>query len=116
MGRPLGSHNKKSIWLLESLAKQGYDYEKTLVKLLKKATDGDPKAYAMAQLLVKMVPYIANMPKTDSGALQIETLVINRFDTNKQPESIDTTTVSEGELVEGDPPSIAEPTSTPTED
>jgi hypothetical protein len=94
MGRPKGSVNKKSIWLMESLAEHGYDYEKMLTKFLLKAAQGDQVAYGMAQLLVKMVPYLANMPKTDQGTLQIETLVINRFDEVKQspplPSPVDT--------------------------
>lgn len=91
MGRPKGSVNKKSIWLMESLAENGYDYEKMLTKFLLKAAQGDQVAYGMAQLLVKMVPYLANMPKQDTGPLQIETLVINRFEAVKQPEAIETT-------------------------
>ena len=94
MSRPLGSKNKKSIYLLQSLANHGYDYEKMLTHFLEQAAKGNQRAYAMAQLLVKMVPYLANMPKSDVGQLQIETLVINRFDAAKTLP-----------LTEGHPPS-----------
>lgn len=98
MGRPKGSVNKKSIWLMESLAEHGYDYEKMLTKFLQDAAKGDQRAYAMAQLLVKMVPYLANMPKQDVGVNMIETLVINRFDAPKESVRIDATI--EADLVE----------------
>lgn len=103
MGRPKGSVNKKSIWLMESLAEHGYDYEKMLTKFLLKAASGDQVAYGMAQLLVKMVPYLANMPKQDVGQTMIETLVINRFDTPAKIDAvnqpvIDTTVVENNPL------------------
>jgi hypothetical protein len=97
MSRPFGSRNKKSIWLLESLAKSGYDYEKMLTQFLEKAAKGNHTALSMAQLLVKMVPYIANMPKTDQAQVSIDTLVINRYNsvqgvqpTIVGPDSVDT--------------------------
>jgi hypothetical protein len=100
MGRPKGSVNKKSIWLMESLVQHGYDYEKMLTSFLQKAAKGDRLALDMAHLLVKLVPYLANMPKTDTGTLQIDTLVINRFDAPAVavPDSVETT------LAEGNPP------------
>lgn len=91
MGRPKGSPNKKSIWLMESLAKHGYDYEKVFTKHLQKAATGDRLALDMCHLLVKLIPYLANMPKQDVGISQIETLVINRFDSVKPAEAIETT-------------------------
>lgn len=91
MGRPLGSRNKKSIWLLQSLAEHGYDYEKMLTRFLEKAAKGDAHAERMAYLLVKMVPYLANTPKTDAGQVQIETLVIARLDRSDKVHAIDTT-------------------------
>lgn len=97
MGRPKGSVNKKSIWLMESLAQHGYDYEKMLTSFLQKAAKGDRLALDMAHLLVKLVPYLANMPKTDTGTLQIDTLVINRFDAPAtRPDVVDTQEVTEG--------------------
>ena len=88
-GRPLGSKGKKSIWLLESLAKNGFDYEKMLTGFLEKAAKGNHTALNMAQLLVKMVPYIANMPKTADTMVNIEQLVIARHgDKQALPESI----------------------------
>lgn len=112
MARPVGSKNKKSVWLLESLAKNGYDYEKMLTGFLEKAAKGNHTALSMAQLLVKMVPYVANMPKTDTAQVSIDTLVINRYD-GKEPitvsiaEPIDTEAIAEpnnpGALAE-DPP------------
>lgn len=95
-GRAKGTPNKKSIWLMESLAQHGYDYEAMLTKFLDKAAKGDQIAYGMAQLLVKMVPYLANMPKTDVGPMQIETLVINRY--NLPEPSTANPDVIEGEL------------------
>lgn len=100
MGRPKGSVNKKSIWLLESLAEHGYDYEKMLSKFLEKAARGDQHALQMAHLLIKMVPYLANSPKQDVGPMQIDTLVINRFEAPKEVPQIDATI--EGEIVEPD--------------
>jgi hypothetical protein len=113
MGRPKGSINKKSIWLMESLAQHGYDYEKMLTGFLQKAAKGDRLALDMAHLLVKLVPYLANMPKTDTGTLQIDTLVINRFEPNKHQDVIDTQEVTSERstpdlesqsLTEGNPP------------
>jgi|WetSurMetagenome_2_1015567.scaffolds.fasta_scaffold1480757_1 hypothetical protein len=78
-GKPKQS-SKRTIWLLESLKENGYDYEKMLVKFLK---DGDIK---MAELLVKMVPHIANAPKQDVDLNGVETLVINRY-IEPKPES-----------------------------
>lgn len=89
MGRPKGSVNKKSIWLMESLAENGYDYEKMLTKFLQNAAKGDRLALDMAHLLVKLVPYLANMPKQDVGVNMIETLVINRFDSPKEAIKIE---------------------------
>lgn len=91
MGRPKGSVNKKSIWLMESLAEHGYDYEKMLTSFLQKAARGDRLALDMAHLLVKLVPYLANMPKTDTGMVSIDTLVINRFDPVAPAQVVDTT-------------------------
>lgn len=93
---------------MESLAEHGYDYEKMLTKFLLKAASGDQVAYGMAQLLVKMVPYLANMPKQDTGTLSIDTLVINRYDI-KAPSAklealdanvVDTTTAEGDEHVD----------------
>lgn len=90
-GNQLGKANlgrkkesKKTIWLLESLQEHGFDFEAVLVKFLDKATRGDQHALQMAQLLVKMVPHLANAPKSDAGTTQIDTLVINRFDATKE--------------------------------
>lgn len=98
MGRPKGSVNKKSIWLMESLAQHGYDYEKMLTSFLQKAAKGDRLALDMAHLLVKLVPYLANMPKQDVGINQIDTLVINRYELPAAPRAdvVDTEAVTEG--------------------
>lgn len=105
-GNQLGKTNlgrkkeaKKTIWLLESLQEHGFDYEAVLVKFLGLASKGDRHALEMAHLLVKMVPHLANAPKQDVGINQIETLVINRFD-SKPAVSIEPTI--EGELIEHD--------------
>ena len=95
MSRPVGSRNKKSVWLLESLAKNGYDYEKMLTGFLEKAAKGNHTALSMAQLLVKMVPYVANMPKTDQAQVSIDTLVINKYSADAK-QSIDTVIEPEG--------------------
>ena len=79
VGRKKGVPNKRTIWLLESLKEHGYDYEAVLVKALKA---GDTK---LAELLIRMVPHIANAPKHDVTLDGIETLVINRY-VNKDTE------------------------------
>lgn len=80
---------KKTIWLLESLQEHGFDYERVLVSFLNKAATGDRHALDMAHLLVKLVPHLANAPKQDVGINNIETLVINRFDSKDAPKAID---------------------------
>jgi hypothetical protein len=78
-GKPKQS-SKRTIWLLESLKEHGYDYEAMLVKLLK---SDNPKDLKLAELLIRMVPHIANAPKQDITLDGVETLVINRY---KQPD------------------------------
>lgn len=68
--------SKRTIWLLESLKEHGYDYEAMLVKLLK---SDDPHDLKLAELLIRMVPHIANAPKQDVDLNGVETLVINRY-------------------------------------
>jgi hypothetical protein len=65
--------SKRTLWLLESLQEHGFDYEATLVKALKA---GD---FKLAELLIRMVPHIANQPKQDIDINGIETLVVNRY-------------------------------------
>lgn len=96
-GNQLGKMNlgkkkeiKKTIWLMESLQEHGFDYEAVLVKFLDRAAKGDRHALDMAHLLIKMIPHLANAPKQDVGVNQIETLVINRFDSPVKQEVIDT--------------------------
>lgn len=108
-GNKLGSANKgkkkdqaKTIWLLESLKDNGFDYEKMLVRFMEKAAKGDKMAYDMAALLIKMVPHIAQAPKNEQGTTHIDTLVINRYD-GKKPEAIGGPVV-DTEAVEADPP------------
>ena len=86
-GNQLGKANagkrkqsKKTVWIMESLAENGYDYERMLVSFLQKAAKGDRLALDMAHLLIKLVPHLANAPKHDVGVNQIETLVINRYE------------------------------------
>jgi hypothetical protein len=74
-GKPKQS-SKRTIWLLESLRENGYDYEKMLVKLLRSS---DPHDLKLAELLIRMVPHIANAPKQDVSIDGVETLVINRY-------------------------------------
>ena len=96
-GNQLGKANagrkreaRKTIWVREELAAQGYDFEKTLVGFLERAAKGDKLAYDMAALLIKLVPHLANAPKNDVGGVQVETLVINRYDPAKSQPVIDT--------------------------
>jgi len=116
-GNQLGKKNlgrkkesKKTLWVLESLQEHGFDFEATLVKFLDRAAKGDRHALDMAHLLVKLVPHIANAPKQDVGINQIETLVINRFDSVQQPEMIETTATDDAPLdssVNNDPENIS---------
>ena len=78
-GGKKGRTNKRTIWLMESLAQHGYDYQAMLTKFLLAAAKGDKVALDMAHLLVKLVPYLANMPKQDQAITSIDTLVINRY-------------------------------------
>lgn len=91
------SGQKKTVWIMQSLAEHGYDYEKMLVGFLKQASDPAASiferktAYDMAALLIKLVPHLANAPKQDHGTTQIETLVIQRLEPAPQRPAIDTT-------------------------
>lgn len=104
----------KTIWVKEALEANGYNFEHTLVGFLERAAKGDRLAYAMAELLIKLVPHLANAPKAERPITNIETLVIHRHDPARiiAPDAIDTTaeTQAEGPLnpstnAEGDPPS-----------
>ena len=91
----------KTVWVREELAKQGYDFEKTLVGFLERAARGDKLAYDMAALLVKLLPHLANQPKHDVGIAQVDTLVINRYDAAKVSAPVDTTAIETGEDGQG---------------
>lgn len=80
----------KTVWILQSLQEHGYDYEAMLVKFLSKAAQGDRHALDMAHLLVKLIPHLANAPKNDVSVNQIETLVINRFDSPVKTDAVET--------------------------
>ncbi len=90
----------KTIWLLESLQKHGFNYEVKLAALMERALKGDRHALDMLHLLVKMVPYIANAPKSEHAAVQIDKLVINRIaappsqEEGHPPLIVDTTAVN----------------------
>lgn len=75
-GRAKGTPNKRTIWLLESLHANGFDYEAVLARLLK---SGKPEDMKLAELLIRMAPHIANAPKQDITLDGVETLVINRY-------------------------------------
>ena len=94
-GRPK-SDSPKTIWLLQSLAANGVDLQSLLAKSILKASKGDRQAMDLAHLLTKLLPLVANAPKSDAGTVQIDTLVINRYDKDKPVQ-----------LTEGDPPSIS---------
>lgn len=83
-GRPK-SDSPKTIWLLQSLAAHGVDLQALLAKSLIKAAAGDRQATDLAHLLAKLLPHVANAPKSDAGTVQIETLVINRFEKTANP-------------------------------
>lgn len=95
--------SKKTVWIMESLKENGYDYEKMLVKFLRDAVGAETaaeraKAYDMAALLIKLVPHLANAPKQDAGTTQIETLVIQRLEAPRpQAPAIDTVAVEGNE-------------------
>jgi hypothetical protein len=73
-GRKKGSKNKPvTVWMLESLAKKGYDFEKELVAGLKN------RDFEMLDRLIKLAPHIANRPKETVGMEGIEGLVIKEF-------------------------------------
>src|SRR5260221_446152 len=61
-------------------------------------------------MLVKMVPYLANMPKQDVGMTQIDTLVINRYTIDSSPlVSTQVDDINRYELMQGHKDAIAEP-------
>jgi hypothetical protein len=95
-GRPK-KESQKTIWLLQSLLENGVDLQSLLAKSILKAAHGDRQAMDLAHLLTKLLPLVANAPKADAGTVQIDTLVINRFDKAK--------TIP---LAEGHPPIDAE--------
>ena len=95
--------SKKTVWIMESLREQGYDYERTLVGFLERAAKGDKLAYDMAALLIKLVPHLANAPKNDAGTVQVETLVINRYADKQAEPAIDTVAV---DAEEGQGPTV----------
>lgn len=112
-GRPKAD-NPKTIWLLQSLMANGVNLQDLLAKSILKAAKGDKQAMDLAHLLTKLLPMVANAPKSDSGVVQIETLVINRYDkTQPMPAAIDTSLVEEDPMTglshpEGNPPSFTD--------
>lgn len=95
----------KTIWVKEALEANGYNFEHTLVGFLERAAKGDRLAYAMAELLIKLVPHLANAPKAERPITNIETLVIHRHDPARAvPAQVVDTTATETQA-EGDPPS-----------
>ena len=100
-GNQFGRANKgrkretpKTIWLLQSLADNGVDLQSLLAQSILKAAKGDRQALDLAHLLQKMLPLVANAPKSDQAQVQIDTLVINRLPLPSHGE--------------GNPPSIAD--------
>lgn len=98
-GRPK-SDSPKTIWLLQALASNGVNLQDLLAKSILKAAKGDRQAMDFAHLLTKMLPLVANAPKTDVMVNQIDTLVINRYDKSMPVElaggspSIDTEVIN----------------------
>jgi hypothetical protein len=74
----------KTIWLLESLAQNGVNLQDLMAKSLIKAARGDKQAMELSHLLAKYLPHIANAPKSSAEVINIETLVISRYN-GKEP-------------------------------
>ncbi len=76
-------HNSPTVWMLEALAKRGYNFEQELVDALRAMKSDDQKTSqrALEQLdrLIKIAPHIANRPKETVGMEGIENLVIKEF-------------------------------------
>lgn len=79
-----------TVWMLESLAKRGYNFEKELVGALNEAKNGDDKirgrALDLLDRLIKLAPHIANRPKETVGLEGVENLVIKDFEEIVVPE------------------------------
>lgn len=90
---PISKDRPKTIWLLQALAENGVNLQSLLAKSILKAAQGDRQAMDLAHLLTKLLPLVSNAPKNDAGTTQIETLVINRYESKgpvKIEQSIDT--------------------------
>ena len=102
----------KTFWVLQSLKANGVDLEKLLASSLLKASRGDRQALDLAHLLTKFLAFSANAPKQSSDSMTIETLVINRLETNRPLESkalgivVDPSNAIEAVTLEGNPPSV----------
>jgi hypothetical protein len=95
-GNQLGKANKgrkketpKTVWLLQSLQENGVNLQELLAKSILKASHGDRQAMDLAHLLAKLIPHVANAPKNDVGTMEIETLVINRFEAGKEAPKLE---------------------------
>src|SRR5215469_16751895 len=102
-GNQLGRANKgrkretpKTIWLLQSLAENGVNLQEMLAKSILKAAHGDRQALDLAHLLQKLLPLVANAPKSDHAVVEIDKLVINRYERKALPESINTVIAEDG--------------------
>lgn len=106
-GRPKGSKNvPKTIWLLQSMANHGVNLQDLMAKSLIKAAHGDKQALELSHLLAKFLPHIANAPKSSNEAVNIEQLVIARYDklqglSASITEPVDTEVIPEALTSEG---------------
>jgi hypothetical protein len=72
-GRKKGSKNAQTLWVLESLKKEGVDYTKVLANAIQ-AHDIE-----MINALARLAPHIANRPKEHLGVEGIEGLVVKEY-------------------------------------
>src|SRR6266850_1005637 len=89
-GNKLGAANRgrkkeqpNTFWLLQSLQENGVDLQSLLAKSILKASHGDRQALDLSHLLTKFLPYVSNAPKNDAQGINVESLVINRFEGSK---------------------------------
>jgi hypothetical protein len=80
-GRKKGSKNAQTLWVLESLKKEGVDYTKVLAKAI---TDRD---IDLINALARLAPHIANRPKEHTTLEGIESLVIRELPNNEKIDS-----------------------------
>jgi len=73
-GKPKGALNKETLWINETLANNGFDYDLELVKALK------ARDFPMLDRLIKLAAHIANKPKERIEIAGIDELIINKYE------------------------------------